>query len=173
MEDTRAMSNEPANPPEEAGDVDLVQLAEMAAQAASRATAEIIVTQVREIYSEWSGPLPSPLDLQAFENIQPGFAERIMVLAEQRANHIAERQMGELEVAKQELAAQEKAGENATKVGRRAIDSHTMTMFGFLVAACYVVYLGNEWPGVALGAVPLSRYIFMFIQEARERASLR
>ncbi len=35
----------------------------------------------------YSGPIPQPSDLQKYENIKIGFAERIVLMAEHEANH--------------------------------------------------------------------------------------
>ncbi len=35
----------------------------------------------------YSGPIPRPADLQKYETIQNGFAERIILMAEREANH--------------------------------------------------------------------------------------
>lgn len=37
--------------------------------------------------SSWQGPLPSPQHLAEFEKIHPGFAERILAMTEQQAQH--------------------------------------------------------------------------------------
>ena len=39
------------------------------------------------IAASYSGPLPLPQDLQQYENIQIGFAERIMSMAESESSH--------------------------------------------------------------------------------------
>lgn len=155
--------------PEESGEIELSEIAQLVANVASRAASEVIATQIREFYSEWSGPVPSPQDLQAFDNIQPGFAERIVVLAENRADHLSKSQMRELDIQEQGIAAQDRANKMNRDVAVRAIDSHTVTTLFFLVAAVVVAVMVGAWPGVTLGVVPLSRYLFMFIQEARGR----
>ncbi|MCY3637442.1 MAG: DUF2335 domain-containing protein [bacterium] len=157
------------SPPEESGEIELSEIAQLVASVASRAASEVIATQIREFYSEWSGPVPAPEDLQAFDNIQPGFAERIMVLAENRADHLAKSQMRELDIQEQGIAAQDRANEMNRDMAARAIDSHTITTLFFLVASVMVAVMVGAWPGVTLGVVPLSRYLFMFIQEARGR----
>ena len=35
----------------------------------------------------WSGPLPSPADLQLFEEIVPGAADRLLTLTEKQSEH--------------------------------------------------------------------------------------
>lgn len=38
-------------------------------------------------HETYSGPLPAPEDLQKYENVLPGAAERILALAEKQADH--------------------------------------------------------------------------------------
>jgi uncharacterized membrane protein len=57
---------------------------------------KIIVQHQQEHYS---GPIPQPSDLQKYEDIKIGFAERIVIMAENEANH---RQKIELKIINSE-----------------------------------------------------------------------
>ena len=51
---------------------------------------EAVAKPTREIVQQrtsWSGPLPNPKDLQAYEEIVPGAADRIITMAEGFAEH--------------------------------------------------------------------------------------
>lgn len=148
---------------------DLPELAQFVAGVAAQAAAEVVSSQMRAFYIEWSGPVPSPDDCERFEQLQPGFAERIMTMAEKRADHLAASQMRELDIQEQGIDAQDRANQMNRDVSVRAIDSHTYTSLAFLAVAAIVAITVDAWPGVVLGAVPLSRYLFMFIQEARNK----
>ena len=43
--------------------------------------------QAVSVVAHWSGPLPPPAELQAYENALPGCAERIVAMAESQAQH--------------------------------------------------------------------------------------
>lgn len=45
------------------------------------------VTQRQVQVQQWSGPLPSPIDLKGYEEICPGAADRILSMAEKQNNH--------------------------------------------------------------------------------------
>ena len=53
----------------------------------STENAPVFGTHVQVIEEYHSGPLPSPDILLRYENITPGFAERIMVMAEKQSQH--------------------------------------------------------------------------------------
>lgn len=60
-------------------------------QAARDNPAEILQQQI-SVQKHWQGPLPAPEDLEAYERVQPGFAERIVAMAE-KAVEMADEQM--------------------------------------------------------------------------------
>jgi len=45
-----------------------------------------IKTEITQV-QQWSGPLPAPESLAKYDNIVPGAAERILVMAEKEQNH--------------------------------------------------------------------------------------
>ena len=45
-----------------------------------------IKTEITQV-QQWSGPLPAPESLAKYDNIIPGSAERILVMAEKEQNH--------------------------------------------------------------------------------------
>ena len=46
-----------------------------------------VLREVRVRSTSWSGPLPAPADLQLFEEIVPGAADRILTLTEKQSEH--------------------------------------------------------------------------------------
>ena len=50
-----------------------------------------------QVSATFSGPLPPPSLLQGYENIQPGFAERIVKMAEEESSHRKEQEQKELD----------------------------------------------------------------------------
>ena len=60
---------------------------ENASQPTTREVAEIIASRIVETRSEHYGPLPPPSDLQEYDNVVPGAAERIIRMAENQSEH--------------------------------------------------------------------------------------
>ncbi|MDE6052372.1 MAG: DUF2335 domain-containing protein [Lachnospiraceae bacterium] len=48
---------------------------------------EIIRREMRQVVSEFSGPLPPPNIIKGYEDILPGSAERILAMAEKQSEH--------------------------------------------------------------------------------------
>lgn len=49
--------------------------------------ADIIRREVRQVVSEFSGPLPPPSIIKGYEDVLPGAAERILEMAEKQSEH--------------------------------------------------------------------------------------
>lgn len=45
------------------------------------------ITQIVAAMQQWSGPMPHPDDLAAYDRILPGAADRILTMAEEQASH--------------------------------------------------------------------------------------
>lgn len=103
-----------------------------------------IVSQKISLEQSHSGPLPAPLDFQGYDQIVPGAAERILVMAEKEQAARHEREKAALE----ELSIYRKEQNQITKRGQ---------WFAFLcvlliVGLCtYLVVLGEADLAVDLG----------------------
>jgi uncharacterized membrane protein len=99
---------------------------------------------------QFSGPLPPPVDLQAYENTLPGLAERIVVMAETEQR----------ERIKQESAQLEKAF---------SLESRGQ-IFAFLcvlllaASAVACAFLGVPSVGIALAGVTLAGVVASFLR---------
>jgi uncharacterized membrane protein len=105
------------------------------------------------------GPLPSPQLLQEYENILPGLAERIVIMAETQAAH---RQRMERSVLK--------------------IESRNSTLgviFAFLISVSalavsgFVISQGKEIGGAILGGTGLVSFVGTFIYGTAQRRKER
>ena len=61
-------------------------------QSQSEQANHVQVVAAKTSAATFSGPLPPPALLQGYENIKPGFAERIVQMAEGEANHRREQE---------------------------------------------------------------------------------
>jgi uncharacterized membrane protein len=86
----REVAKAPALPDEETAESVLERLGDLI-PAENRQRAAVIIEETISSVSHHSGPLPPPSDLAAYETIQPGFAERIMQMAEkeQTKRHVS------------------------------------------------------------------------------------
>lgn len=101
---------------------------------------ELVVSVVRE-HIEHSGPLPSPRTLADYDQISPGFAERIVGMAERDLAHIQDMQKAALHAeARERLIGQ---------LGAIA------TILGALGASAWMVTSGFPWPGGLIGGATL------------------
>ena len=111
----------------------------------ARSGEQTITTRVTE--SSYSGPLPPATELEAYDRVHPGAAERIISMAESFASHT---QRLEAEAMRQERSAQ--------RWGRGVAAA---VVFAVLGTCIYALTLGHErfattlgsWTIVALAAV--------------------
>jgi len=106
------------------------------------------------VYSETTaGPLPSAQQLEQYELIIPGAADRIITMAENQAKH------------RQEL--------ERIVVEAGARDSKMGVIFAFsigivtILSGVAVAIAGHEWPGVLLGTTGLGGLVSTFIYGTR------
>lgn len=102
-----------------------------------------------------SAPLPLPAELEAYEAILPGAAERIFAMAESQSNH---RQ-------KLEVKALSYEGRNSL-LG--IIAGWFLGTIGLLIAG-YCISTGHDAAGGAIGGVSLGSLVGTFIYGTRER----
>jgi uncharacterized membrane protein len=105
-----------------------------------------------EVERQWHGPLPRPEVLAQYEQLLPGSAERILVMAEKAAT-------GEIDTADR-LASAEIEG---ARTGQ--ILAFTLTLFAFAAAVVFFA-LGNRWAGVAFTSVPVVMLIRSFLRRS-------
>lgn len=99
--------------------------------------------------SAWRGPLPSPDDLRAYENLVPGAAERLIKMAEKQSEH--RRSLERLVI--------ESGARNST-IG---------VFVGFVIAlvalalAGYAIYEGRSQTGTAIVMTTISGLVGVFV----------
>lgn len=108
----------------------------------------------------WTGPLPPPDILRAYENLLPGSAERIIAMAEKQSEH--------------------RRGIEKIVINSGATNQRWGVVFGFIIAimalllAGYALYEGRSQTGTAIVITTIGSLAGVFIVgkylTARERA---
>ena len=105
----------------------------------ARKEASSVKTQVSVSEYMHRGPIPDPMTLKGYDDICPGAADRIIVMAENQAKH------------RQEM--------EKTVIKSRSGDSKLGIICGFIIAlttivsGTFIVYNGYVWSGAILGSV--------------------
>lgn len=118
-----------------------------------------VLREVRVRSTSWSGPLPAPADLQLFEEIVPGAADRILTLTEKQSEH---RMSLERSVVSENLK-QSKLGLIAGFV------LSAMVIFGGI----FLIYLGHDWAGGILISINLVGLAGVFVYGSRSHRAQR
>lgn len=117
-----------------------------------------VVRAVAHVSQTYSGPIPPPQMLAEYEAVQPGFADRIISMAEkEQANrHLLEN----------------KAVDGAIKKDARGQHYALMTSFGVLGGGSLLIYTGHDWAGVALCASALTGLAYIFVSGNRKKENI-
>ncbi len=100
-----------------------------------------------------SGPIPNPAQLEKYEQIYPGLADRIVKMAEKQADH---RQSLEKMVI-----------ESNTKDSARGVLFAFILGLVTIVGGVVLAFSGHEWPGALLGSAGLIGLTGVFIYGTR------
>lgn len=117
-----------------------------------------VVRAVAHVSQTYSGPIPPPQMLAEYEAVQPGFADRIISMAEkEQANrHLLEN----------------KAVDGAIKKDARGQHYALMTSFGVLGGGSFLIYTGHDWAGVTLCAGALTGLAYIFVSGNRKKENI-
>lgn len=109
----------------------------------------IVETRRTSVSASYSGPLPLPSFLQAYENVLPGSAERILQIAEQQSAH------------RRDVVASLVAAEVFRS--RWGLWLGAAVAAAFLIAATVMVLAGHPWPGTIVGAADIAGVVGVFV----------
>jgi len=119
--------------------------------------------QVKTVSQSFEGPLPPPNILKQYDDVVSGAAERILVLAEQEAQH---RRAQENSATQANIAAQQRQLQIANDQTHAVFRSDAIGQgLGFLVSlACvggsiYLALNGQAWVAGLLAGLPLAGII--------------
>ena len=107
-------------------------------------TVEVTIAQSQS----WSGPLPSPQDLEAFNGVVKDGAERIVSAWEKETSHRHEMEKQEVEILSTDL-----------KMGKIFALLFVLAALGL---SGYCAYIGAEWMGIILGGGTISAVVYAF-----------
>ena len=102
--------------------------------------------------ASYSGPIPPPMALEQYESIQPGFANRIITMAENEAKHRHE--------------MEKQAVEHTIRMSNMGIIFAFITVLIFGALIFYALYRGLNVStlGVAIGAIASVAGVFVFMR---------
>ncbi|WP_409523323.1 DUF2335 domain-containing protein [Nitrincola sp. MINF-07-Sa-05] len=108
-----------------------------------------ITEVVRTIAQEYSGPIPPPRMLEHYESVQPGFADRIVSMAEKEQSH------------RHQLES--RGVEGAVRKDARGQHYALITSVLLIVSCVFLIYTGHEVSGSILAGGSLTGLAYIFI----------
>lgn len=107
----------------------------------------------------YSGPLPAPIDLQRYNEIVPGAAERLIKKFEEQTEH-------RIEIEKQVIKSDIERSRKGQAYGL------IVSLFGLGVSLVLGIF-GNPWASGIIGTTTLTGLASVFIYGSRTRKSER
>ena len=132
-----------------------------------------IAVQVQEVHHR--GPMPSPSDLAAYQQVQPDLPDRMMKMAEKSLADRSAQQDKILELKEKEIALRNReltAGENAHiresgQLSTRLKMSYSLVIF-CLIAAVYLELAGHSAFAYLLGGSTIAIVLGAFLKTGKQ-----
>ncbi len=115
-----------------------------------------------QISSSHSGPIPSPGDLERYEAILAGAANRILKMAENAQANRHERDRQELEIERLAIAEDSKR----SYLGVAAASIISLVCIG---GGIYLITRGHGWEGTVLIGIDLAGLVSIFVYGTKSR----
>jgi uncharacterized membrane protein len=121
---------------------------------ALRAALQVLIEQRKEQrrvqqITQWQGPIPPASELAAFENVQPGLADRIIQMAEKQADH--------------RIRSESQIIETERSNSAKGLNYGLIIVLAGLCLAAYAFSIGYSWQGVAICGVELGSVAGLFV----------
>lgn len=117
----------------------------------------------------WSGLLPSPDDLQRYEEILPGAANRILEILERQQAHQHNRERMALEQAIVIVDTGRKVAASDSRRASLGIVSGLTLSLLTIGGSLYLIANGHDWAGLTLAGINLTGLAGVFVYGARHR----
>ena len=117
----------------------------------------------------WSGLLPSPGDLQRYEEILPGAANRILEMLERQQAHQHSRERMALEQAVVIVDTGRKVVASDARRASLGIASGLTISLLTIGGSLYLIANGQDWAGLTLAGINLTGLAGVFVYGARNR----
>lgn len=108
---------------------------------------KLVLQAIRQ--ESFSGPIPHPELLQKYDEVKPGFAERIVSMAERQLDH--------------RISCEDKVVDGSVAESKRGQNYGLIVALLFLTAAVFLGYFGHDWLAGVLGGGTLVALVTIFV----------
>lgn len=110
----------------------------------------------------WEGPIPPPDVMRQFEDVVPGFPERIMRMTEERASHRIQIEAERVQIEKIVVIGE-------SKRAYLGVASAFILSLLMIAIGAYAIIWGNPWVGVAVIGADIAALAAVFIYGTNSR----
>lgn len=107
----------------------------------------VVIQAIKQ--ESFSGPIPRPELLQKYDEVQHGFAERIVSMAERQFDH--------------RISCEDKVVAGSVAESKRGQNYGLIVALSFLAAAVFLGYFGHDWLAGCLGCSTLVALVTVFV----------
>jgi uncharacterized membrane protein len=110
---------------------------------------------IKAIYQQFSGPIPPPQILSGYDQVQAGFAERIVAMAEKEQSH--------------RHGLENQALNSSISIQKRGQIFALLLSLLILAISGFLIYEGKELAGSALAGATLTGLAYIFITGRKDK----
>jgi uncharacterized membrane protein len=114
------------------------------------------------VSEQYSGPLPKPSDLERYESIFPGLAERIVIMAEKEAETRHQTNKIQLEHEKILIDMEKANSESIANISRTGTKLSFAVAIVFCILLFYSLYIGNNTAIISLSGIMVAVILAFF-----------
>ena len=119
----------------------------------------------------YQGPIPPASELEKYEKVLEGAANRILTLAEHNGAALRERQTREMNAADEQIKQDGKREEYTYLLAKRG-QNFAITLGCFAIAAgIYAMYLGDKYMAAVFVGVPVAAMVLAFLKPNQHHGS--
>jgi len=125
--------------------------------------------QLEVHHQSWQGPLPPPEQLAEYNAVHPGFAERIIRMAEQEGEHLRAREMLETEAYLQQCEMEVFKAKEDVRLQHKGQTFAFIFAIGAGVATYMLAMAGHDWVAGILGGTSLVSIVAAFLRNKTQK----
>ncbi len=114
---------------------------------------------------EYSGPIPTPGQMSAYEALLPGATDRFISMAEEMLKHKHKMETEQLNLDKEDVA-------QGWKLSFLGVRSARLLGITSIICSTFLIYTGNVATGSILGGATIAYLVYTFIYGTRKQRDM-
>lgn len=123
--------------------------------------------QLLSVVTQYQGPIPHPEALAAYEDITPGLADRIVVMAERESENRHKIDQGKIKLNDKHLGVIQSQNDDATVLNKRAQFFAFIICAGGIIGGIYLIISGYAKSGTTLMTLTIGTLAMAYLKKPK------